>query len=454
MEDFSKYQDVMGQLMFLKTYTQIVIGFPIEETVSDEAVAKDLEAAAAKLTDAFPWLSGHVIREGAGPGKTGLAKIVPYAPGVRPTPLVIKDCRKLCPPFQSIVDAGAPMSMLDGDVLSSREALPVGYDESVEPAPVISIQANFIQGGVLVSFAAQHNILDMNGQAQMIRLFAKACRGEPFTQLELEQGNRDRRNVIRLLSPDEPRTDLTLYRIQKKTSEPASNSGPPPPDPRWVYFNFSGQKLAELKRAASTPGSWISTDDALSALVCQRITSARLQRLGAALPETTATFCRAINARRYLETPLPGEYMGHMVFCIERTLPVDEAAGAMDLSVLASKLRENINNLQSAEIHSFATAVAENEDKGAMSYGALLDPTKYDLLFSSWAGSGLYHESFGKLGQPLIAKRQKFKPMESLLYFMPKTVAGDIDVAVCLREEDIDRLKADEVLNKYGKYVG
>lgn len=44
--------------------------------------------------------------------------------------------------------------------------------------------------------------------------------------------------------------------------------------------------------------------------------------------------------------------------------------------------------------------------------------------------------------------------MEGLLYYMPRTDAGDIDVAVCLREEDINRLREDEILAKYGKYVG
>lgn len=443
----------MGQLEFLKTYTQIVFGFPTPETVSDEAITGNLEAAAKTLTDAFPWLSGHVIREGAAPGKTGLAKIVPYAPGTRLTPVVAKDCRKLCPSFQTIVDAGAPMSMLDGEILSSREGIPCGYDESIEPAPVLLIQANFIQGGVLVTFAGQHNIVDMNGLAQLIRLFARACRGEPFTQLELEQGNRDRRTVIRLLNPDEPKTDLTPFRVQNKPSE--SNSAPsPPPEYKWVYFHFPGLNLAELKRVGSTPDSWVSTDDVLSALVCQRITAARIQRLGSGQPGATATFCRAINSRRFLETPVPPEYMGHMVYCIDRTLPLNDAAGAMDLSVLAGKFRDDLTNLQPVAIHSFVTALSESEDKGSMVYGASLDPAKYDVMFSSWAGQGLYQQSFGKLGNPHIAKRHKFKPMEGLIYFMPRTDAGDIDVAVCLREEDIDRLRVDEVLAKYGKYVG
>ncbi|KAH6604576.1 trichothecene 3-o-acetyltransferase [Trichoderma cornu-damae] len=453
MEDFSKYQDVMGQLMFLKTYTHILLGFPTAEAVSEGAVVGDLEKAARRLTDAFPWLSGHVVRQGTGPGKSGLAKVVPYAPGARPTPVVAKDCRKLCPSFRSIVDAGGPMSMLDGEILTSREGMPYGYDESVEPAPVISIQANFVQGGLLVAFAAQHNILDMNGLGQMIRLFAKACRGEPFTQSELEQGNRDRRNVVRLLGPDESRTDLARFR----TPKPASGSAPrpsPPADLRWAYFHFSGPKLAELKRSASKPGSWISTDDALSALACQRITSVRLQRLGAGLAQTTVTFCRAINARRFLETPLPREYMGHMVYAIEQTLPVNDAAATADVAALSGKLRADIDGLRPVAIHTFATAVAENEDKAAFSYGPLLDCSGLDIIYSSWTGLGLYQETFGTLGNPLLAKREKFKPMESLVYLMPKTETGDVDVAMCLREEDINRLKADEVLTRYGKYIG
>lgn len=447
MEDFSRYQDVFGQLMFLKTYTQIVLGFPTPEPVSDEAITKNLEAAAKTLTDAFPWLSGHVIREGAGPGKTGLAKIVPYAPGTRLTPVVAKDCRNLCPSFQTIVDAGAPMSMLDGEILSSREGIPCGYDESIEPAPVLLIQANFIEGGVLVTFAGQHNIVDMNGLAQLIRLFAKACRSESFTQLELEQGNRDRRTVIRLLSPDELKTDVTPFRVQGDHPEPDVPS-------KWVYFHFPGSSLAELKSVASTPGSWVSTDDALSALVCQRITAARIQRLGSGQPGATATFCRAINSRRFVETRVPPEYMGHMVYCIDRKLSLDDAAGAMDLSVLAGKLRDDLKNLQPVEIHSFVTALSETDDKGSMVYGATLDASRYDVMFSSWAGQGLYQQSFGKLGNPQIAKRHRFKPMEGLIYFMPRTDAGDIDVAVCLREEDIDRLRVDEILTKYGKYIG
>ena len=452
MEDFSKYEDVLGQLICLKTYTHMCLGFPLASGLSHDTVVQDLEQAAGKLYDAFPWLSGHVIRDP--PGNTGLAKILPYPPGERPSPLVWKDCRKICPSLESIMDAGGPMSMLDGDVLTTRAGLPCGYDETVEPAPVICIQSTIVDGGLLLSFAAQHNILDMNGQGQMIRLFARACRDQPFTQFELEQGNRDRRKIIRLLGLDEPRIDLTKFRSPIPDLATASTTSPEAPNLQWAYFHFSGSQLAVLKNVASTPGSWISTDDALSALLCQRIHSVRSQRIGAGLSGDTVTFCRAVNARPFLETTLPREYMGHMVHCLEEKLPVDAAAATHDVAALAGRFRAGLRGLEPAEVHGIATAVAEEEDKSTFRFGATLNMSKYDIMLSSWSGLGLYQESFGTLGKPVIAKRQRFPPMESLLYLMPKTESGDVDVAVCLRAEDIDKLKQDVVLAQYGTYVG
>jgi len=43
---------------------------------------------------------------------------------------------------------------------------------------------------------------------------------------------------------------------------------------------------------------------------------------------------------------------------------------------------------------------------------------------------------------------------EGLVYFLPRTLDGEIAVGVCLRDEDLERLKADEEFAKFGAYVG
>ena len=457
--EFARYQDVLGQMTFLKTYTIIALGFRSNNNVV--TITRALETAGAKLVKTFPWIGGHVIRQGQGPGKTGLATIVPYLLGERLTPVIVKDVREICPSIDAIVNAGAPMTMLDGEVLAVRKGLPDGYDETEEPAPVLVIQANIVKGGVILAFQGNHNSMDMNGMGQMIRLYAKALRDEPFTDLEIEQGNRDRREVIKLLSPDDDKVDISRFRV-KPPSANTSGANISPPNLQWAYLHFSGQKVASIKAAASgsseeSPGEltlqWVSTDDALTAFVCQRITAARIKRLE---KEQQVIFCRAVNGRRFLEPPLPREYMGHMVTCVYPTVPLNSAAATTDLPALTRQMRVSVLNVQSIEIQSIATALNESDDKGAISYGAPLNLSGWDLIISSFTGLGLNQTDFGAVlgGKPLFSKRPRFTPLESLIYLMPKTSDGDIDVACCLRAEDIESLRNDEKFSEFAQCIG
>jgi hypothetical protein len=45
-------------------------------------------------------------------------------------------------------------------------------------------------------------------------------------------------------------------------------------------------------------------------------------------------------------------------------------------------------------------------------------------------------------------------PVESLVYFMPKALDGEIAVLVCLRNEDLERLRADKEFGMYAEYIG
>lgn len=457
-KDFFHLRDVLGQMTFLKSYTIITLGFPLDETPGAfETVLKDLEEAAGKLVSAFPWAAGHVIREGAGPGVTGLATVIAYPQGERPTPLIHRDCAEICPPFKSIVAEGAPFSMLDGGVLAVRKGLPDSYDESEEPAPVLVIQANLVRGGLILAFQGNHNLMDMNGMGQLIRLYAKALRGETFSELEIEHGNRDRRDIIKLLGPDDEKVDLSRYIV--KEAPATTQIQAPPPDIRWVYIHFPANKVAKLKAAASRhaddaegqPVQWISGDDALCALLCQRITVARLQRMGTA---PRATFCRAVNARRFLVPPIPTEYVGHVVTCVYTQVPLESPTATQDLTGLARQLRKDVLGIRSVEIQALATALDASDDKGAFSYAANLNPAGFDLMLSSWSGLGLNHTEFGKvLGRPAFSKRPNLTPMEGLLYLLPRTVDGDVDVACCLRAEDIEKLKSDKEMTNYAQVI-
>lgn len=450
-QDFSHLQDVLGQMAFLKTY--IVIAYGLKTRGSTEETKRALEGAAGKLIEAFPWLAGHVIYQGSGPGKTGLAAIVPYPPGERTTPVIVKDISDTWASLDDIIEAGGPMHMLDGEVLAERKGLPHSYDESQGPAPVLVIQANVVKGGILLCFQGCHHAMDMNGMAHMMRLFSNALRGEPFSDEDIKHGNRERHNAIKLLGPEDNKADISKLLV--KPPPPGNpEASAEVPDLQWVYLRFAGPKLAELKAAAEGPEQWISTDDALTAFALQRITAARMKRIEKKQPQIT--FCRAVNGRRFLEPPLPKEYMGHMVVCTFTDVPLDSPIATSDVGALARQIRADILGIKSNYIESIATALHEMDDKSGLSYGASLNMAGWDLMLSSFAGLGLNEIDFGDVlgGKPLFTKRPRFAPIEGLFYFMPRTANGDVDVALCLRSDDIETLRNDEEFLKYGTYIG
>ncbi|KAI3394113.1 hypothetical protein diail_3237 [Diaporthe ilicicola] len=357
------------------------------------------------------------------------------------------------------MEAGGPMNLLDGNVFAVRKGLPDSYDESKEPAPVLVIQANMIEGGIVLCFQGNHHTMDMNGMAHMMKLYSKALRGESFSDDEIKHGNRERGNAIKLLGPDDKRADVSMLMVRPA---PPGNpeTSPAAPNVKWVYLHLDGSRVADLKTAAlessggGGPGQWISTDDALSAFMFQRITAARMKRIEKKQPQIT--FCRAVNGRRYLDPPLPEEYMGHKVTCTFTTVPLDSELATSDFGALARQIRTDILSIKSNDIESIATALHELDDKNALSYGASLKMSGWDLMLSSFAGLGLNQIDFGDVlgGKPLFSKRPRFAPIEGLLYFMPRTTDGDVDVACCLRTDDIETLKRDAEFLKYGRYVG
>jgi len=68
-----------------------------------------------------------------------------------------------------------------------------------------------------------------------------------------------------------------------------------------------------------------------------------------------------------------------------------------------------------------------------------------------------YDFDFGfGIGKPEAARRPRLTEgaREGLVFFLPKTLDGEIAVGVCLRDEDMKRLRGDEEFANFGTYVG
>lgn len=110
----------MGQLPSVSKYIILTLCFSLPDAHADHPALETLVSAAAKLTEAFPFLAGQVVitppPESVFPA-IGVHSVVEYPPHQGERGFVsVKDCRGLMGGFGELVGEGAPAEGLDGEV--------------------------------------------------------------------------------------------------------------------------------------------------------------------------------------------------------------------------------------------------------------------------------------------------------------------------------------------------
>ncbi len=452
-EDLNESLDLLAEPSLFKLYTQICFCFSMPDASSYPAIIDPLLNGLERLSASFPWLAGQVVTTHPGDGSADIFAIKPLH---QVPESVVVDYRQqpLIPTMDALRRAEFPFSMLDESVVAPRRTISGASDP--ETAPVFLLQVTLIAGGLLLTFLGQHNTMDMTGQGQIMRLLAKACRDEPFTDEEISSGNLARRDLIPLLDESYERGPELAYQIVQP--RPVSDDIPPQPSPpecTWAYFTFPSASLTSLKSMAmeniTIPVTYISTDDALSAFIWQSVIRVRLPRLHST---TSSTLARAVDVRRYLH--VPQTYTGVMQNMTYHTYALKKLVEE-PLGNVASRLRKFVDPKTSNlayNTRALATVLDRAPDKSIVSITATLD-LEVDIMLSSWSKVDCCDLDFNLgLGKPEAVRRPRFETVESLIYLMPRARDGEIAVAICLRNEDMERLRADEEFTRYGKYVG
>ncbi|KAI0132443.1 transferase family-domain-containing protein [Xylariales sp. AK1849] len=478
-----------------KLYTQICFCYPLANTISHESVISTLTKGLERLTESFPWVAGQVVNE-AEAESPPIFKIRPFE---RIPRLNVRDYRddSSIPTMEALRKANFPFYMLDESIIAPRMTMAAMADAPTDPAEVFIVQANFLKGGLLLTINGQHNVMDGLGQGMLMELFSKACRNEPFTEEECSAGNLDRTKLVPLLDESYTPGSELKYQIAKPPSsssalaaakggvqnsrseveasfshetsfqeafpnhpdgstEVAICKAEAPPAPAnciWAYFDFSPSSLVDLKALASKTVSsgYITTDDALTALIWQATMRARQPRY---VPTVEATIARAVDVRRFMG--VSSRYTGYLQNMTYHTYELQKLLDE-PLGGLASNLRAPLDPKTSKLAYytqALATVLARSADKSTINVTATLDLPR-DIMLSSWAKLNCYSLDFNLgLGRPECVRRPRLIPVESLMYLMPKALSGGIAAGLCLRDEDMEKLKADRDFMKYGKFIG
>ena len=444
----------MDQIPFMRFYSQMLLCFPLAENIKQSEVVADLERSLQTLVRLFPFLNKQVILERDPKSEivsSGIHKLAPRDNLNEPL-LRVKQLAGQFSSYEQISKFKAPASMLDGSVLAPMKSIPDSYDFET-PMPVLIVQANFTAGGLLLCFAVMHNAMDGNALGQLIRHFATVCRGENISDADLSAGNLPRSKLFSTLGPDEPSLDHSLIYKEVVDSPSASSDGPAVPAP-WTYFRLSATKLAALKAEASRRSSvsakpsWISTNDAVTALLWRAVLTARSPWLK---QESISNLFRAVNGRK--SAGVSQNYLGVCVVGAFSQLPVIDLTKHHHISDISALVRETVQEIDPYHLRSFASLLQSEPDKRKISFE--LPSPDDDVMISSWASLPIYTSDFGaRLGKPEIVRRPTFAHLDGLAFIMPQNLEGDIDIAISLKEDDMERLKKDAVWMKYAILIG
>ncbi|KAL4974123.1 hypothetical protein BDW66DRAFT_92254 [Aspergillus desertorum] len=457
------FEDLLGQLPLLKSYTHILLVFPLPNS-QRQPVLEALQCATRRLLAAFPFLSGAVVHKAVRPGHSGTFTV--DLPEGDPSDKVhqilhIKDLSSILPDYAALHSAKAPPAMLPGPLVApARPAFPRVYPES--SAPVLEIQASLINDGLLLTLAAQHNVVDATGMFYITHVLSRLMH-DPTASIpdaEVAMGNINRMDLIPLLPDDQALpSEMDIFTTDR-----------PPPlareildEYKWTLVHFSPVALKAIHdEAMSRPADFaegvhsVSVNDALTAFCWRRLSIVRAKHRrpdgGEGGEEAggteTSQLTRAADLRRPMGLNPGHAYMGHMVRTSNLRLPLATLISPRtSLSYISSLLRRCLREHTTPQaISAYATLLSRTEDKSRILYAAGFNPLT-DLSVSSVAHVEV--PSFGAvLGKPRFVRRPTFGPLPGGMYLGPSTGleaegAGGLDAVVCLRQWEVDGLAMD-----------
>lgn len=441
---------ILDQLPFMRTYTQMLLCFPLGPEIDRSTVTSTLEQAAAALIKAIPILAGQVVNRKDGNcnfPSSGIFQVTPYH---NPTgsPVHIKVLDDFVS-YEELRAANAPASMLDAKLLAPQKGLPQ-HCVDTEVMPVWMLQANFISGGLLLCFSGMHNAMDATGLGQVIKMFAAICRGETLSADDLQAANLNRSRLPVALKPSQ--SPMSHPEVAAKANPPKSDASTTPSASIWSYINIPQANLNELKVQSSRelgPGvPWVSTNDAVTAWFWKVISMARSSRVG--LGKNTELL-RAISGRQILDPPLPKGYTGNVVTCAFNRTSLRTLAEE-PLSKTAQDVRMATMRNDDHYIRSFAAFISAEPDRNKITFP--MDDPELDLIFSSWAALPVYEDFGSIMGFPEYVRRPTSPPWTGVCYMMPKRPDGSLDLLVSLREDDMLNLRNNEQFAAVADYIG
>ncbi|KAL4960511.1 transferase family-domain-containing protein [Aspergillus stella-maris] len=442
-----------------KGYLRYVFPFQLQDNYDLEEVSRVLQAGYEALKQRI----GEVACEAVPDTDWKQAGVMKFqkleGEDTKLSKIVVKDLRDSFPSsYAELKEKSFPVSSFDADTLCRRSVWPVAG----ERLPISLVQANFIRGGLLLSWCILHMAGDGTSFYVWTKIWAEECRraqGIEITEpAELPEAIwKDREQVKKPLGHNKGR----LEDHPEYTLLPFTPPGAPPKmmslSHRGLVFYFSPESLAALKAEASPANatepsdqSWISTNDALSALLWRTVMAVQ-SPLETLEGDPISVFNVAVDGRQRTNPRVHPNTLGCFLQYVAVSAPIRKMLSTLGLADLAILIRKAILRADQEFTDDVVTLVEGLEDVDRLCPTAFLDVPGFNCVQTSWTGFELYGLDWGsQLSRIESVRMPHVGVINGAQVVLPMLPDGGFEIMVGVEESCVERLLKDPLFTKYG----
>lgn len=434
--------------------------FPSSKSVTTVDTIHALRVGLEKTIDAFPLLTGTVqeLQQASDHEQRG----------------------RLCvsAPWQTISHMFSVQDLTHNDALDypsmRAEAFPIHkldpaillpQDTTLKPdnQSVMLVKVTKIRGGLIVAHSINHSFMDGGAMVVIAKIWATFCRGEDGTRY-LTQEALERCRLMRGIPGSRVADFPELTQVSQGPTRQIATVAKPKVVEYEIFF-FSSGKLAELKKMASVTenhfgtSGWISTSDALCALLIHCIKAARDK-------QTPVTLGLAMDFRACLNPPMPADYIGNAVHMLNIPVPQPEREDLRSaVAETAHLIRHSIQGINENYIHRVIGVLNSSnvQDISNVFHTRVYPNGREFLTITSWAKQALYELDWGaRVGTRIERVRVCKFQYPSLVLIAPmlngpgfgEEEKGGLEVIFGLEDSEMGRLKNNVLFEQFASWQG
>lgn len=444
-----------------RSYIRICLAYRVPDAAKLPDIVERLNHFTRKLVDAKPYLGGFVASPENPGSRAGAVEVHFSDENFLQYPRVslrLLTREKVPYTYEELHQMGLPPSIIRPDLVSA-----LGESADPEKAPVFRVQANVLEGGLIVSVYLHHCISDGTGIGSLIsgsvltddfafdRHLDPKGHDIPKLSLRLEAFAHHKSMVRQKLSYSFANQindrQLTCKSVEN-ISKVADLAKPPG---RGCVVAFSLSQLAKLRKwiEEHAKGHFITANDVLLVLIWQSMTKARIPSLSQENHVTASKLLIPMNIRNKLKEPLPESYFGAAIDFASVQLPLlhlkDTSLACMAQTAIA--IRKAINNVDEPYIRQ-AIALARHPgpqfDIRDLQASNMDRTNGADIYVTSWEKLNCYEATFEMgLGPPDWVRKPWSKDPGSCIVLPYDKRRDYLEVVIQMTEADMARLLAD-----------